>query len=447
MPLRGLVLLIYFIGSLPVCFFQPFYGIVLWTVVAFLNPQSFTWGAAEAFPWALAVAIPTLSGYLLFGHGLATVLSRKLTILGVLWGWFTITSIASSQSSLFNHHASLTWERWVFVSKILLMVVFTVAIVDSFKRLRILVLTIAGCFGFFVAKSLPFLVLSGGAYRLYGPERSMIADNNDFGLALNMTLPLFFFLAQAEVRPWLKWLFGALFLGTIPAIFFTYSRGAMVGLAAVLLLMFLQLRQRFVLIPVIALGAAIAVLFAPEGWKQRMDPTSDSVVDKSAQARLNAWAFSWNLAMESPVTGGGFATFTPELFQRYAPNAKDIHGPHSVYFQILAEHGFVGLALYLSLLAQSLLNAYRLVREARVYGDRDVILYANMFRFSLVGFATSGVFLGRAYFDYTFTIIACLVILDIVVRREWSAEMVEEEAEQNDSEELAGNELLVLEQA
>jgi hypothetical protein len=41
-----------------------------------------------------------------------------------------------------------------------------------------------------------------------------------------------------------------------------------------------------------------------------------------------------------------------------------------------------------------------------------------MFRFSLIGFLTSGLFLGRAYFDYFFTIFACIVILSRVAREE-----------------------------
>ena len=63
----------------------------------------------------------------------------------------------------------------------------------------------------------------------------MIGDNTDFGLALNMTLPLYFFLAQAETKRWVRNAWGVMFLITIPAIFFTYSRGALVGLAAVFL--------------------------------------------------------------------------------------------------------------------------------------------------------------------------------------------------------------------
>ena len=133
--------------------------------------------------------------------------------------------MVSTHTPLFMHHAADTWDRWDFVTKVLLMTFLTIAIVDSFARIRILVLVVAGCFGFFVAKAFPFLILTGGQFRLYGPDNSMISDNNDFGLALNMTLPLFFFLAQSESNPWVKRLFGFLFVITIPAVFFTYSRG------------------------------------------------------------------------------------------------------------------------------------------------------------------------------------------------------------------------------
>jgi probable O-glycosylation ligase (exosortase A-associated) len=429
--IRTAILLAFFVASVPVCFVRPFYGILLWTIVAFLNPQSFVWTASYSFPWAAAVAIPTLAGFLFFCRGwMHRVSSRELFLIVALWVWFTITSVASTNAPMFMRHAQDTWDRWELVSKILLMTLVIMAVVDSFARLRILVMVIAGCFGFFVLKALPFMILTGGGERLYGPENSMIADNNDLGLALNMTLPLLFFLAQTESRPWVKRLFGLLFVITIPAIFFTYSRGALVGLTVVLLLMFLQLRQRLVLVPVIVIAIAIAMLAAPERWKERMDPTREGAVDSSARSRLNAWTFCWNLVSDFPIAGGGFATFTPELFDRYAPNPKDVHGPHSVYFGVLAEHGFVGLFLYLALAGSCLASTHRLVKLARFHGDQFVVNYANMFRFSEVGFLTSGVFLGRAYFDYFFAIVACTVILKKVCLAEWGETLTDEPVHQ-----------------
>ena len=395
-----------------------------------MNPQSYIWSAGADFPWALAVAIPTMAGMVFFCRGWSNLASRKVLLICLLWIWFTITSIASSSSSLFAHHAVDTWYQWRFVSKVLLMTGVTIAIVNSFERLRILVLTVAGCFGLFVLKSFPFIILTGGAFRLYGPEKSMIADNNDFGLALNMTLPLFFFLAQTETKRWVRLFCGFLFLITIPAIFFTYSRGALVGLVVLGGLMLLRLKQRWVLIPVVALAVTIAILFAPPAWRERMDPTRPDAVDASANARLNAWSFSWNLASDYPIMGGGFATFTPELFDRYAPMAKDLHGPHSVYFQVLAEHGFVGLFLYLSLVASCFLTSQRLMKQAKRHHDKVIANYANMFRFTIVGFLVSGLFLGRAYFDYYFTIVACIIILEALAKKKW-AQIAQASAEED----------------
>lgn len=409
--MRGYILLAFFIASLPVCLVRPFYGILIWTVVAFLNPQAYIWNAVS-FPWALSIAIPTLIGFLFFAPGWARRLSgRECWMLFVLWIWFTITSVASVQNPLFIHHAADTWDRWELVSKILLMTALTIALVRDFSQLRRLVLVIAGCFAFLILKALPFMILTGGRDRLYGPERSMVADNNDVGLALNMTLPIFFFLARSESNPWLRRACVFFFLASIPAVFLTYSRGGVLGLVVVLLLMLLQSKRRLILLPSIVLAAALVMLFAPPQWKHRMDPTRSDAIDASARSRFNAWTFAFRLAADNPVTGGGFATFTPKLFDRYAPDPRQTFASHSIYFGVLAEHGFVGLALYLGLIASVLVTVSRLARLARRNGDTQVEQYALMLRFSLIGFLVSGAFLARSYFDYFFTIVACVAIL------------------------------------
>ncbi len=440
MPVRGIVLFAALAASIPICFFQPFYGILAWTVISFVNPQSTLsyWPVAQSFPWAVAIAIPTLAGLVVFERRWERMVSRETILIAALWVWFTITSVVCTHNPLFADHAEDAWYRWRFVSKILLMTVVTMAIVRTPARLRMLVLVIAGCFGIFVVKTFPFILSTGGQFRVYGPDNSMIADNNDFGLALNMTLPLYFFLAQTESKRWLKRSLGILFLITIPAIFFTYSRGALLGLCAVLAVMFWRSKKRFVLIPVAVFAMFFAMLFAPESWKNRMDPTSPNAMDTSARARINAWHFAWNLASDFPITGGGFATFTPSLFARYAPNGADIHGPHSVYFQILGEHGFVGLALYLALLLSCFMSLRTVAKTARVYDDGVSIQYANMLALSIVGFIVSGTFLGRAYFDYFFTLVACVVVLKRTAAEQWANLEPAHSADEQDAPAMEG---------
>jgi putative inorganic carbon (HCO3(-)) transporter len=132
MPLRAIVLLLFFIPSIPVCFFRPFYGVILWTVISFLNPQSYIWTSVNIIPWAQVVAIPTLLGLFVFtANWPGRLLRREVLLIVLLWVWFTITTVVSSSSPQLMHHAADSWYRWQLVSKILLMTVVMVAIIDT----------------------------------------------------------------------------------------------------------------------------------------------------------------------------------------------------------------------------------------------------------------------------------------------------------------------------
>jgi probable O-glycosylation ligase (exosortase A-associated) len=185
-------------------------------------------------------------------------------------------------------------------------------------------------------------------------------------------------------------------------------------------LMLLRVKQRWMLIPVVLIGVSVAALFAPDAWKERMNPSADNMMDRSAQGRINAWTFAVRLIQDYPITGGGFGTFTPKLFLIYAPDPTDVHGPHSVYFGILGEHGIPGLFLFLALIASAFYSLHDVYKAAKFRGDEVALSYANMFRFSLVGFLISGLFLARAYFDYLYTILACIVVLRKVCFEQWN---------------------------
>jgi probable O-glycosylation ligase (exosortase A-associated) len=427
MGIRDIIVLTLIAASLPFCFLRPFFGILMWIFVSFLNPQAFAFGTAAQSPVGMAIAIPTLVGFLVFSPSWKGAFSRETLLLFVLWLWFTFTTIHNTQMTEFSHFAEDTWHRWQFVSKIFLMTIVITLVVNSWERLRLAFLAIASAFAILVLKAVPFLILTGGSVRLYGPRGTMLADNNDLGLALNMTLPMFYFLARTESHPWIKRLMRVLIIATIPAILFTYSRGALIGLAVVLFLMAIMSRQRLIMIPILIVACCFAVFFTPEKWRHRMDFSREgALIDDSALSRFNAWRYSWDLAMDYPLTGGGFDAFTPELFDRYAPNSRDVHGPHSIYFGVLAEHGFIGLFLYLLLVCSCFGTLQSIRRGARRTGDSRAAAYAIMLQFSLIGFLTSGAFLGRAYFDYYFTLIACVLIL----KRVWRYDTAESESEE-----------------
>jgi len=167
--------------------------------------------------------------------------------------------------------------------------------------------------------------------------------------------------------------------------------------------------------------------YAPEKWMTRMSGFLGGDVDSSAQQRLIAWRTAWNFVQDYPITGGGFDTSPdPYIFQRYAPKALPggfaSTGAHSIYFQVLGNHGFVGLGLFLSLVGSSWFSLRGLRKRAPGPSSAPwVVCYSHMMETSLLAFMMSGAFLGFAYFDLYFQVIACIIVLKILHRRDFLA--------------------------
>jgi len=142
--------------------------------------------------------------------------------------------------------------------------------------------------------------------------------------------------------------------------------------------------------------------------------------DASAMGRINAWYFAYNLASDN-FMGGGLGAFSKDLFQYYAPNPSDFHDAHSIYFEVLGEQGFVGLILFLLMGMFSWFNSMFIIKEAKNIPDLDwAENLAKMLQVSLVGYAVGGAFLGLAYFDLPYHILALLILTREIVEKETS---------------------------
>jgi probable O-glycosylation ligase (exosortase A-associated) len=115
------------------------------------------------------------------------------------------------------------------------------------------------------------------------------------------------------------------------------------------------------------------------------------------------------------IFGGGF-DMGPTVFQRYAPD-PDVRD-HSIYFEMLGEQGFVGLAMFLGLLIMTWLKCSAVIRVARRNADlgwaRDL---AAMVQVSVIGYMSAGAFLGLAYFDYAYHLVAVAVVVHHLVHQ------------------------------
>lgn len=154
----------------------------------------------------------------------------------------------------------------------------------------------------------------------------------------------------------------------------------------------------------------LTISFMPDSWHSRMATIGDEQVDDSVQGRFNAWWMAFNLA-KSEIFGGGFEAFQRPSFWMYAPDPSRVHDAHSIYFEVLGEHGFIGIVLFLLLGLFSLMSCSKIIKQTKNIADlkwmRDL---AAMLQVSLIGYAASGAFLGLAYFDLYYNLLAIIVI-------------------------------------
>ena len=422
--MRDIILFVIIAISIPISFFRPYYGILIWTWITFFNPHRFTWGFMYSFPVAAVIAVPTLIGLLFTSNINRSFLKRETILLAGLWLWFGVTFLHALQVPFFQAHIVDARLELVRVSKVLLITFVMILLVTSHSRFKSLVIVTALSFGALALKGTIFGLRTFGESRVWGPPDSFISDNNAFALAVNMSLPMLFFLAGDEKKRIYRWLYYLAFACGVFSVLLTYSRGGQLGLVVVLLAITFKSHYKVIALFLGALAFIAVITFAPPQWMARMGGLARGEVDTSGRERLVSWGTSWNFAMDYPITGGSFnALPNVELFQRYEPERLPggflSSGPHSIYFQTLEEQGFVGLGLYLILVGSCWVSLNSLRRNSqRSASSQWIVPYTHMIEVSLFGFLASGAFLGLANFDLFYQLVAMVIILKILYQDE-----------------------------
>lgn len=418
MAARDILLTLTVLSALPFCLFRPWVGLLVWSWLAYMNPHRLAWGFAHDLPFSQLVAATTLVGAVFANDRKPFLISRELVLLGALWVWFFLTSLGAM-------YPEDAWEKFNEVSKILLMAFLVVPFFQDRQRLRILLLVIAASLGFYGFKGGLFTLLTGGQHMVLGPPDSFFAANTELALVMNMALPLLFYLAREETRRWLRRLLWAAFFLTIMTVPFTYSRGGVIGLVVVLIVLFVRARRRLFLIPVVAIGLVGFAYFAPDQWVDRMRSLEDVSVDGSAQLRMMSWRVALSIAEDRPVFGGGFKVFvhraTYDIYMPEYPRAFG-HDAHSIYFNLIGEHGWGGLAIFVALLVLALMKLHSVRRLARANPEVAwAANYAHMIQASLATYLVTGAFLSVAYFDLAYQLLILVPLVHSVALQEIAA--------------------------
>ena len=415
--MRDIIVTLMIFGALPFILVRPYVGILVWSWVGIMNPHRLCWGFASEMPFAQIIAIATIFGFLYYRDKMTPNMST------VLWLWmlFVIWTGVTTYFALYPEAAFFSWNEFM---KISFMVFLTIIMTSDKGKLQALVWVVVASLGFYGLKGGIFTIVGGGQYHVWGPPLSFIADNNALALALVMGLPLIRYLQLNTDSILTKKVLTFLMVATVFAILGTQSRGGFLALAAMSTFLVLKSRHKFAFGVVVLISVPLFLTFMPQSWHDRMESIKNYNEDESALMRINAWQYTMNFSEDYPIVGGGFDSFTPDTFNQYAPNPEIFTGAHSIYFETLGEHGYVGLILFVLLGIAAFRQTGYIIKKAKQYDDmlwaKDL---AAMIQVSIIGYAVAGTFLELATFDLYYVLISMIIVMNtLLVKRMKSVE-------------------------
>jgi probable O-glycosylation ligase (exosortase A-associated) len=272
-------------------------------------------------------------------------------------------------------------------------------------------------------------LFNSGAFGGNGP----LGDTNDFALAMNVVIPLGFYmgLTYTGIKRIGFWLATLLFVVANVA---TLSRGGFVGMAAVAFFMGMQSRKKAKAIVALMATVVLFFIFVPHTYKGEMESIQQDGTQKgTSRDRIELWEVAWRMFLDNPVLGVGQGNLKI-MFEKYQYDDRGnsywqqgMYGRavHSVYFTLLAELGAVGTCIWL-LMVRNFHIKYRFIKkqtlrdgvpsELRFAGSITLGLFAG-----LVGYLTSGMFLSAFYYPYFWHLSALITIVYILPQRSFRA--------------------------
>lgn len=244
-----------------------------------------------------------------------------------------------------------------------------------------------------------------------------LGDENDVALAMTVILPLAIHLLRQNRSSLGRLFWGAGSVVILLSIIFTFSRGGFIGLTALLLYWVVTSKNRGKAFGILCMIVALVVIVAPSRYWERMETIQDTD-SGTAMRRRDNWAAARRMFYDSPIWGVGgnnFGVLLPEYSIGYSEEQRPTQwgrASHSMYFDLMAMFGLVGMLLIGSVLVLNFRDL-RLVSVVRLEGDRSGSIghLADSLRLSLVGFLVPAAFLSVLGYPHLYYLTALIVVV------------------------------------
>jgi O-antigen ligase len=216
-------------------------------------------------------------------------------------------------------------------------------------------------------------------------------------------------------------------------VFMTISRGALVGLAAALVLAPLVMGRgrRFtalVFVTAAVLGSVTwYAVFAPTHAVERITHPEQA----GGSGREDLWRIGWRMVEDRPLLGVGAGNFPeasihyllrPGGTQRDTFIVDEKKVAHNIYLTVLSELGAVGLALFLLILGRCLLAALQAARRFAEQGDPTMELVARGLFLALLSLVVTDFFSSALYSKQLWVLLALAPALLAIAERSGAGE-------------------------
>jgi len=399
--MRDIALLAMLVGLCALALSRPWFGVVGLALLGAMHPQSYgEW--MSRFP-AYKVLFLVTCGAVVLDCWRTRQWPRffwdwRLAVLGLLFADFVLTT----------HFALLpdtARGRLIAVSMLVPPLLLILWLTDSREKLHYLIVATAVGIALVALKGGYWAVMTGFADRVYGPPNSQIGGNNEFSVALAMTIPLLvLWLRQTSDRP-LRWTISGAIVLCYVASLTSWSRGGLVSLAAMSAFLVWDSRHKFLGVILVAVGVAVALVNLPEKWIARMETIPSYQVDQSFLGRQETWQQGLAYLQRKPWTGSGFEGWRAITAEFRGPGEPSTRDWHSAYVEALVEHGIPGFLLWGTLLAGTMIGLSRMIGRGRRVADTWLVDNGAMLRAALVAYAAGGLTLGITYWELMFQVL------------------------------------------
>ena len=390
-------------------FRYPYVGILLWTWITLMVPHQLAFGFARTFPINLIVAIVTIGAWIFSKDRKLPSIDATFILLSLFLIWITINGFQAVDEQW-------SWPLWDRTWRIITLAILISIMATNRVRIHALILVMVLSLFYFGVKGGLFTLITGGHFNVVGPPNSTIGDNNQLALAILMIIPLANYLRLQSANPLVRQLLFAAIILCFFSVLGSYSRGGFVALGVMTIIAVLRAKRKWLYPLVAGIVAFYAYTFMPQSYFSRISTIRDPQADSSFQGRLDAWHVAYAYAKDNFPFGAGFSgPELPQVFNKYEPD-KATHAAHSIFFQVLGDNGFVGLAIYLLILVVIFWNSIVIRHKTRKIPELSWIFdLSGMLQLTMVAFCVGGSALSFAYYDVFFIAAALSSTMRVLV--------------------------------